>query len=686
MTPATRRFACPLLAACLLVGVLGCPEPKSRSAKRRPAASGARSGGQQSALFNSIRSQLRNPTEWADLELSPPIVVLDARRSTDGEEIEGVLIRRPGAGPNELANLIRVPRGNSRFRTEVKSGDTLKYFGVPDKDTQARIEETGEVGIAGFEAIEMMVSQVLSDNELLIAGGSPMEDIAPRKIEVWRIADQRMNEIRRQWSAYAEKRDPPLSWHPSPDEATIEQLTERLNQWLRQTRLAGKRAEGGDAPAPALLATLPESITTDEKAAPYLAAAELASGYFRPYEVRQIQGAIWRRDVVRWARGADTSPLAVAEALFDWTVRNIQLVDEEESPPRWPWEIMLHGRADAAGRAWVFAGLCEQQNLPVAIITVPVAGGSWTLVGVTDGDALRLFDPALGLPIPGAEPGQVATLAEAQADDAVLRRLDLPDQPYPLTSESLSEATLGVVASPLALTRRAAALTKGLTADEAFVLGVDPEARAKRLASAAGGAEIGLWAEPFQTLLDKLTAKRSQRNRAVREFLPFAWRPRLWKARGQHFRGQKGSDAEERTVMDDAVDDHRRALSLYMSRRVRPKDERIEREPAAKQGIYKQAKALATLGLATLSYDRGAYRVSKDWLENKALESEEAELLLPATLYNRARAYEQLGDLEKAIAALEAIEGPMAPGAKRLAEQWRERPEEPAEATDESDE
>lgn len=680
MTPATRRLACSLLAAGFLAGTLGCPEPKTRPSKRRSAT--ARSGGQQSALFNSIRSQLRSVPDWADLELNPPVVVLDSRRSTDGEDIEGRLMRRPGAGANEPANLIVVRRGNSRFRKDVKSGDTLKYFGVPDRDTQDRIDETGEVGIATFDAIEFVVSQVISDNELMIAGGSLVEDVADRKIEVWRIADQRMKQIQRQWSAYAERRDPPLSWHPSPDEGTIEPLTERLNQWLRQTRLAGKKAEGKDTPLPELLDTLPLSLTGAEQLQPYLAAADFASGYFRPYEVRQIEGALWRRDVARWARDGDTAPLAVAEALFDWTVRNLQLIDEQESPPRWPWELMLQGRATAEGRAWVFAGLCEQQKVPVAVVTVPDAGGERTLVGVADGDALRLFDPALGLPIPGVEPGQVATLAEARADDAVLRRLDLPDRPYPLTSDSLAAARIGLVASPLALTRRAAALTKGLTADEAFVLAVDPEVRTKRLAPAVGEAEIGLWAEPYQILLDKLTAKRSQRNRAVRDFLPFAWRPHLWRARCLHFRGFEGEPGEERTVMDDAIDDHRNAMKSYMHPRVRPKDDRIEREPQAKQGIYKQAKALATLGLATLSYERGSYRVSKDWIENRALQSEEAQRLRPAVLYNRARAYERLGDVDKAIELLGQIEGPMAHGAKLLAKQWSERPNESPEAPD----
>ncbi|QDT69787.1 hypothetical protein MalM25_27280 [Planctomycetes bacterium MalM25] len=678
MTPATRRLACSLLAAGFLACTLGCPEPKARPTKRRSA---ARSGGQQSALFNSIRSQLRSVPDWAQLELSPPVVVLDARRSKDGEDIEAVLLRQNGVPEGGPANRIRVLRENATFRSLVKPGDILKFYGEADREMRDRLEAGEDVFIETFDAWDMTVAQVLSDNELLVEQAFG-EYTVPRKIEVWRIADDRMEEIQRQWGAYATRREPPLAWHPSPDEAAIGQLTERLNQWLRQTRFAGKKAEGKETPRPALLGTLPESLAEAEKLLPYLAAADLATGFFRPYEVRQIEGALWRRDVARWARGADTAPLSVAESLFDWTVRNLQLIGPEDAPPRWPWELMLQGRATAKGRAWVFAGLCEQQKVPVAVVTVPVEGGERTLVGVVDDDALRLFDPALGLPIPGAEPGQVATLAEARADDAVLRRLDLPEQPYPVRSESLAEARIDLVASPLALTRRAAALTKGLAADEAFVLAVDPEALAKQIAPAAGEAEVGLWPGPFQTLLDKLTAKRSQRNRAVRDFLPFAWRPHLWRARCLHFRGLKGDPDEERTVMDDAIDDHRNAMKGYMNRRVRPKDERIQREPDSKQSIYRQAKALATIGLATLTYERGSYRVSKDWIENRALEGAELEPFRPMVLYNRARAYEQLGDTPKAIELLGRIEGPMAHGAKLLANEWGERPDESTEAPD----
>ncbi|HCK40303.1 MAG TPA: hypothetical protein DHW22_01580, partial [Planctomycetaceae bacterium] len=47
------------------------------------------------------------------------------------------------------------------------------------------------------------------------------------------------------------------------------------------------------------------------------------TGLFEPTDPRQLQQAIWSRDIARWAKGDGHTDLQVAAALFDWTVRNI---------------------------------------------------------------------------------------------------------------------------------------------------------------------------------------------------------------------------------------------------------------------------------------------------------------------------------------------------------------------------
>lgn len=680
----TRRLiaiAAALMAAAL--GPLGCGAPKRQPTKRPTA--GAASQRDARGLLNSIVTQVRTLPESVQLDLTPPTVVLDARQSTDGEDIEGILRHRPEA-PLEPANLITVPRGNAGFRRSVKPGDIVKYYGVPDRDTLDRLRETGDVDIATFESVDLTVAQVLDDDSLLIVGGFEREDVAPRKIEVWRIVDARMEEIQREWGAYVARREPPLNWHPSADESSLDQLTERLNQWLRQVGAAGKRADAANWKRPALLATLPESLSASEDLKPYLADDELATGYFRPYESRLIQGATWRRDVARWARGGDLAPMAVSRSLFDWTAANLQLIEASQTPPRWPWEQMLHAQATADGRAWVFAGLCQQQNLTAVAVMVPVeGGGERTLVGVVDGDDLRLFDPALGLPLPGAEEGTVATLAEVQADDALLRQLDLEGTPYPLTAEGMKEARLGVVADAFALTRRASEFSSKLSADDALTLAVDADAAAERLEKLNGVGQVVLWPRPIQTLADKLAAKPSERRQAVRDFLPFAWRPQLWRGRLQHFRGVVEEADAKRDVLDETLDDHKAAQRYFMSRTVRPPENRLEDVPDDKREIYRAARTMATLYLALLRYDDGAYDVAIDWLENPAMDDDSAKPYEPLTQQLKALSLIGLGKLDEAADLLDTIEGPMATGAKLRARSLREKAAEAA-ASDQADE
>jgi hypothetical protein len=683
--PVVAVIAVGLLLTCLLMPQ-GC-RPANRPQAKRPSA-GSASQRDARGLLDSIVAQLRTLPESSQLELTPPAVVLDARSSADGEEVQGIISRRPEA-PSEPANLVTIPRGNGGFRKSVKPGDIVKYYGVPDKATQQKLDATAEVDIRTgqrdystadvdvltFDAIDLIVAQVLDDNSLLVVGGFPNEDVAVRKIEVWRVVDSRMEEIQREWGAYVARREPPLEWHPSADEASLGQLTERFNQWLRQVGAAGKRADAAAWKRPALLATLPESLASSADLKPFLADSELATGYFRPYESRLIQGATWQRDVSRWARGGDVTPLAVARTLFDWTTVNVQLVEPSQTPPRWPWESMLHAQATAAGRAWVFAGLCQQQHLTAVAVVVPVEGDERLLVGVVDGEELRLFDPALGLPLPGADEGSIATLSEVQADDELLRKLDLDGEPYPLTTELMKGARVGVVADAFSLTRRAKELDTKLSGDDALVLAVDVDGVAEQLRKVKGVGEVVLWPQPIQTLADKLVAKPSERRQAVRDFLPFAWRPELWRGRLQQFRGVQQEADVKRNVLDDTLDDHKAALRYFMSRKVRPSEKSLDQQqvPDEKREIYRSARTLGTLFLALLSYDDGAFSVALDWLNNPAMDDTSAGSYEPQVLQLKARSLEGLGKLEEAATVLDTIEGPMATGAKLRARMLRER-------------
>lgn len=666
MFPSTLRLSLRLVVVCvvsgLLLGMVGCKQSGPSSTAKGKSSSvlkAQRRASKNNTLFRSIVAQLNHLPESSRLALTPPTVLLDARNSVDGKDVLATLSRVPGAigGP---FNVVQVPAGNAGFKAlGVAPGDTLKYFIDYDDETRARIEESGSADIYTWKAKDLTVAQVIDNNILLIAGGLSGEVLSPTKIEIWRNVDDLMKEIDARLGRYAARRDPALSWQPTPDGKEIDQLTERLNQWLRQNRTAEPTATLSED-FTALIATLPESLRTSKKLSPLLAKKERTVGRFHDYETRSVQGSTWIRDISRWAQGEQSTEQARATALFDWTVRNIQLLEPSETSPRFVWEILLHGQGDAAQRALIFTALCQQQSLPAVVVEVPLteSDSPYLLVGVAIDGGLVLFDPTLGLPLPGQEADTVATLKELQQKDALLRALDLPDSPYPLTSEALASVELRVVADPFALTDRAKRLDQKLTGENRLALTLDYKTMVSILPE---GESPVLWAFPFQVLADKFAVDRAVRNREVKSFLPYAWRPRLWKARTLHFRG-----IVSETVGDEGevVNDYRDAQRLYMHPRVRPTDKQLLRglDSDVKRDIYYSAKTSATYSLGLIAYEQGKFANAAQWLDNSSLASEWGKPLADGVRYNRARVYEALGEWEQAAKLLEADESPQQHG------------------------
>ena len=63
----------------------------------------------------------------------------------------------------------------------------------------------------------------------------------------------------------------------------------------------------------------------------------------------------------------------MAEALFDWTVRHIQLTPEQLRPTDVPWQRLLYGRGEPLSRAQIFILLARQQGLEVHMLAYAAA-------------------------------------------------------------------------------------------------------------------------------------------------------------------------------------------------------------------------------------------------------------------------------------------------------------------------
>ncbi|HEV3343558.1 MAG TPA: transglutaminase-like domain-containing protein, partial [Pirellulales bacterium] len=232
-------------------------------------------------------------------------------------------------------------------------------------------------------------------------------------------------------------------------------LVSQLNQWIiLQSPL-------GDWRRDPLLNTLPERL----QKLPQLADLE-TMGFSTPDGI-ELRQAIWLRDASNWAAGDTQNDLERAKRLFDWVVRNVQLdaADDPEAP-RLAWHTLLLGHGPAIDRAWLFILLARQQGLEVVMLASPPADSKpsadgessaesslqpWVPALLLDGE-LYLFEPSLGLPIPGPEGERPATLSQVANDDGVLRQLDLDaEHPYEMTSARVQSVTALIEASPVYL-------------------------------------------------------------------------------------------------------------------------------------------------------------------------------------------------------------------------------------------
>ncbi|MGA2062061.1 MAG: hypothetical protein ABSG67_16370 [Thermoguttaceae bacterium] len=296
-----------------------------------------------------------------------------------------------------------------------------------------------------------------------------------------------------------------------PESEMFNQILDRLNQWIRSQPPPGEWKPDG------LVETLPESL----KELPIVKG--LGNREFSAFDGYSLLEAAYLRDVALWARGDALDDLSRAKNLFNWTIRNIQLEeDDKDRVPLFPWESLLFGRATAMERAWIFILLARQQGLDAAILALAdeadktaVAGEikplrPWCAAVLIDGNAY-LFDPLLGMPIPGKDgirhdaQGRLelhpATLAEILADQSLLKRLDIDSkQTYPVKQADLRNLVALVEASPASLSYRMKLIESRLAGKQKMSLTTSATAQAEHWKSVPGIGRTELWLMPYETI------------------------------------------------------------------------------------------------------------------------------------------------------------------------------------------
>ncbi|MFO0843492.1 MAG: hypothetical protein U0797_14005 [Gemmataceae bacterium] len=244
------------------------------------------------------------------------------------------------------------------------------------------------------------------------------------------------------------------------DLATCRVVVQQLNAHLQQTE--GHRPKplppGQAEKLTASLALRPDDL------------AELTSATFTPLDAHHLDACFLLRDA---ARSLELAPMAAegkppvrqssldrAAAGFAWVVRQVRLLPADKQAlfdaPAPPAKVLRRGTGSPLERALVFLALLEQFGLDEeeaagpqgCLVFAPDAKGQkrlWACGVAAGGDGLYLFDPRLGLPVPGPGGQGIATLAQAAADPAVLGQLKIDKLAYDVTADQAKSATAGMV-------------------------------------------------------------------------------------------------------------------------------------------------------------------------------------------------------------------------------------------------
>lgn len=453
------------------------------------------------------------------------------------------------------------------------------------------------------------------------------------------------------------------------------QICDRLNQWYLQEK---PQFHWQVDP---LVADLPDDIKN-------LAAVKLldSTQYRLPDDGWCLQEAVWLRDISTAARADQFEDLAVAERLFDWTVRNIQLepdADSDSAIRYRPFETLLRGRGTAAERAWLFILLARQQGLDVVMLALTDDAGKnerlW-LPALLSGGELYLFDARLGLPIPGPEGRGVATLSQAADNDQLLRRLDLDEaHPYPVRAADLKHVVALVEASPASLSRRMGLVESRLAGKQKMGLASPGSALAERVKKVPHIAQARLWTLPFEVALwqSKQGEKSAATNREMLLFreIPtqahgrageplvdskgqpiFFPQPTLMTARKLHFKGQYDGDegAKFYYLRVRPTDTSIEAFKLPPDVVQQIPKESLARIEAAQVLLMRRAKQSASYWLGLVHFEQKNYLEAIDFLNNRTLKATPNGPWSAGARYNLARAYEAAGKLDTAIEVLES--------------------------------
>jgi hypothetical protein len=312
----------------------------------------------------------------------------------------------------------------------------------------------------------------------------------------------------------------------SPDLAACRGALQQVNSYLLH--------HPDDRP-PALTDTQRQFLQAPDKLG--LSAAELSEAAADTYTLldgQHLDQCLLFRDVAR-ALNVDGLPQAKqAAAAFAWVVREVRLaswtpppvplmralqamlqerdVHAHELPPHL---VVRRGWGTSLERGVVFVTLLEQLGIPGCLLATSenngpgVVWGCGALVTRPDGGRdVLVFDPRLGLPLPGPGGQGSATLVQVRDQHDLLKPLTVDDKtPYDPTPEKIHDSEVFLVAPLSAVSPRIQHLQDRLLAlKPPLHLAIDPAGRLAEWQKAGGGATVRFWSYGTRMLRQLLSS------------------------------------------------------------------------------------------------------------------------------------------------------------------------------------
>ena len=405
----------------------------------------------------------------------------------------------------------------------------------------------------------------------------------------------------------------------------------------------------------------------------------------------------------------DAEALASTVKVFDWVVRNIHLLpdsalmgdDEDVSKlklnssddpvaagvpglgyTRFPSQVMMYSRGDYLDRAKLFMTMLSQLDIDTVMLipkSEAVSGKPWA-VGVNIGGKLYLFDTKLGLPIPGLEPGKIATLASARTSAETLDSLDLSVQEslkdetkYWVKSDQLKSLDAVVFAPPESTSYRFWELENKLVGDARMRLSLDPSSVFEKMPEMEG-VEFGVWDIGYKTHLFRLALREaiaaSSFSDSIRDKIRWYYTDELYvddfvryrTARSKYFNGLFDTIRNDGNLnaielfysmiyKDSKINSLMTDRAFQVRLRVTQGSMAVETWQRMINGVQANMRLVrrdSGYFLSQCHFDNGNFSTAANWLTRLEQVADTARWQ-PAINYLRARSLEAQGDYKSAI-------------------------------------